>query len=610
MPSFRAIREAILAAPTRPAGFPLEALRDPAGRRALRAAPHLQPLLAGLRGEAGRARATPLTPLSFDLFRRFEASGDRAAFEQVYFDRRRRLLGLALTAALDETDSPLPALADLIWELCGEYSWALPAHLPVGVAAARAQRLPPEQVVDLFAAHTAHALAETLALLGDRLDPWLHHRVRSEVERRIFLPLFHDPHRFTWEWEPINWAAVCGGCVGMAALVLEDDRERLAGMIDRVVRALECFLEGFGDDGGCAEGIGYWVYGFGFYTYFADMLGRFTGGRIDLMRGEKQRRIAAFPQAVALGGGAAVNYSDADPRIRIHPGLGAYLAARYGQPVPALTAPTLDHDHVSRWGHVTRDLLWTGPAALHAPASDGSVFLPDLAWAVERRVVDGAVLAFSAKGGHNGEPHNHNDLGHFILHLGGESLLADLGAGRYTRQYFGAGRYEALHTGSHGHSVPLVNGRAQSAGRDHAAAVLAYEPQPGGLRFALDLTRAYADPALRSFVRVFVWSFERAARAATLRLTDSFGFAGPPVSLEERFISLRAPALERGTASWSGAGGAITLRFDHMRFEPSVEPVATEDHHGQPLTVYLLRLRALDAPAQIEATFEFAVSLL
>ncbi|HEU4326138.1 MAG TPA: heparinase II/III family protein [Roseiflexaceae bacterium] len=609
MPSFRAIREAILAAPPRPAGFPLEALRDPAGRQALRAAAHLQQLLSDLRAEAERARTTPLAPLSFDLFRRFEASGDRAGFEQVYFDRRRRLLGLALTAALDETDRPLPALADLIWELCGEYSWALPAHLPVGVAAARAHRLPPEQVVDLFAAHTAHALAEVLALLGERLDPWLHQRVRSEVERRIFQPLFHDPRHFTWEWEPINWAAVCGGCAGMAALVLEDDRERLAGMIDRVIRALECFLEGFGDDGGCAEGIGYWVYGFGFYTYFAEMLGRFTEGRLDLMRGEKQRRIAAFPQAVCLGGEAAVNFSDADGRIRIHPGLGAHLAARYGQPVPGLGEPTLDHDHVFRWGHVTRDLLWTDPAALHAPIGDGSAYLPDLGWVVERRVIDGAVLAFSAKGGHNGEPHNHNDLGHFILQSGGESLLADLGAGRYTRQYFGAQRYEALHTGSHGHSVPLVNGQPQSAGRDYAASVLAYEPQRDGLRFALDLTRAYADPALRSLVRVFDWSVERAARRATLRLTDTFGFTEPPSSLEERFVSLHAPSLENGTATWSGARGAITMRFDRRRFEPGVEAVATEGHRGEPLTVYLLRLRALEAPAKIEAAFEFAVSL-
>lgn len=610
LPSFRAIRAAILAAPPRPAGFPLEALRDPAQRRAIRAAPHLQRLLTDLRDEAGRAQATSIVPLSFDLFRRFEASGDRAAFERAYFDRRRRLLGLALTAAIDESDAPLPALADLIWELCNEYSWALPAHLPVGVAAVQANRLPPEQVVDLFAAHTAHALAETLALLGERLDPWLHYRVRAEVERRIFQPLFHDPHHFKWEWEPINWAAVCGGCAGMAALLLEDDRERLAGMIERVARALECFLEGFGADGGCAEGIGYWVYGFGFYTYFAEALSRFTAGRLDLLAGEKVRRIAAFPQAVSLGGDAAVAYSDAAARAGIHPGLGSYLAARFGQPLPGLEPPTLELDHISRWGHITRDLLWTDAGALGAPAGDGSFYLPDLAWVVERRVIGGATIAFSAKGGHNDEPHNHNDLGHFILHLGGESLLADLGAGRYTRQYFGAERYEALHTGSQGHSLPLINGRGQAAGPAHAATVLAYAPQPDGVGFTLDLTRAYAEPALRSFVRAFDWSVEPATRSARLSLRDTFGFAEPPAALEERFVSLRCPTLEAGTATWAGAGGTVRLRFEAGRFAAAVEPIQTETHHGEPLTVYVLRLRALEAGTSFAADFEFACLLV
>lgn len=609
IPSFRAIREAILAAPARPSGFPLDALRDPARLRALRAAPHLHQLLAGLRDEAGRAGAAPLTPLSFDLFRRFEASGDRAAFERAYFDRRRRLLGLALTATLDETDAPLPALADLVWELCNEYTWALPAHLPVGAAAARAGRLPPEQIVDLFAAHTAHALAEVLALLGERLDPWLHYRVRAEVERRVFGPLFHDPRHFKWEWEPINWAAVCGGCAGMAALVLEDDRERLAGMIDRVARALECFVEGFGDDGGCAEGIGYWVYGFGFYTYFADALSRFTGGALDLLRGEKIRRIVAFPHVVSLGDGGAVNYSDADPHAPIHPGLGSRLAARFGAPPPGLAEPALDMDHIARWGHVTRDLLWTDPAALGAPAGDGSLYLPDLAWVVDRRLVDGAMLAFSAKGGHNDEPHNHNDLGHFILHVGGESLLADLGAGRYTRQYFAAPRYEALHTGSRGHSLPLINGHAQSAGRAHAATVLAYEPRPDGVSFALDLTRAYADPGLEALTRAFAWTVEPASRSARLRLTDTFHFTAPPGPLEERFVSLRAPALEGATAAWRGERGAVTLGFDPVLFAPTVEPIQTETHHGEPLTVYVLRLRAMGAPTRLEARFDLSCRL-
>lgn len=599
-----------MAAPPRPAGFPLAALRDEDSLEAVRQAAHFQQFLSELNTEAKQARSTPIPPLPFRLFHLFETTGDRGEYERPYFDRRRRLLALALETAVTQTDIYLPALHDLIWELCNEYTWALPAHLPVGAQAVQTYRLPPEQIIDLFAAHTAHALAETLALLGTRLDPWLHYRVRTEIERRIFRPLFHDPHHFKWEYEPINWAAVCGGCAGMVALILEDDRERLAGMIDRVIRALECFLAGFGADGACREGIDYWAYGFGYYTYFAEMLHTFTNGRLDLFQSEKVQRIAAFPQTIHLGGSAFVNYSDAAEHMAIHAGLGSYLSARLQQPVPALSCPSFHTDRIYRWGNVVRDLLWTNAAFLHTAVSDGTFYLPDAAWVVDRHIIDRKTIAFSAKGGHNEEPHNHNDLGHFILHLGGESLLADLGAGVYTRQYFSEARYEALHTGSQGHSVPVINGARQENGHAYSATVITYESQPDGVTFALDLTDAYPETAaLDSFTRSFAWSVNAASRSANLRLVDVFRFRGKTAVFEEYFISLVQPVVTAGTAVWRGQHGEISLHFNQQQFAPFVDSIATQTHLGDPIIVFRLRLCTLQTGVSQKAIFTFACRL-
>src|SRR5690606_12365622 len=259
---------------------------------------------------------------------------------------------------------------------------------------------PPEQVVDLFAAHTAHMLAKIVSLLGDRLPHWQHYRVRTEVERRVFQPAFHETYRFWWETAAMNWASVCGGCTGMAALILLDDRERLAGIIDRVIRTMECFLDGFGADGGCPERIGYWLYGFGFFTYFAEMLSAFTAGQIDLLQSERVRPIAAFPHVVSLGGGCYVNFSDVPEQVVIHPGLGSRLTARLSSPIPNLNQPQFQADPVFRWGHITRDLLWTDAATLGKPVTDGSFYLHDLAWVVDRRIWNGRSAAFAAKGGH------------------------------------------------------------------------------------------------------------------------------------------------------------------------------------------------------------------
>ncbi|KAB8143067.1 hypothetical protein F8S13_12590 [Chloroflexia bacterium SDU3-3] len=608
LPSFHTIYRAIKAAPPRPAGFPLDVLLDAGRLRQLRAAPHLQPFLAKMREEAARASATPPPALTFSQFRMFEATGERYTYEEPYFDRRRRLLALALTVAVDGDDGPLPALEDLIWAICDEHSWALPAHLPLGHEAARATR-PPRQVIDIFSSHTGHALAELLALLGERLSPWLRHRIRSEVEERILQPFASDVRPFHWEHTHSNWAGACAGSVGMTALAIEDDRERLAGIIGRVVQTLESFIEGFSEDGGFIEGVEGWGYGFAFYVYFADALARFTGGRLDLLQGEKIQQIADFPLAVALGNGTYINYADTPERARYHPGLGCYLARRFGQPLSGLPAPSFRYDHSYRWGHISRDLLWSEDAALGGQIGDGSYYLPDLSWVVERRMLQGRALAFSAKGGHNGEPHNHNDLGHFILHVGGESLLADLGPGIYTRQYFGGQRYEDIHASSYGHSVPLINGQPQQVGRRYDARVLHYERQPAGVRFVLDLTHAYASDELDSLIRSFDWQIDHEAQAATMVLRDSFRLSAPPTSLEECLISLRKPTLAEGTATWEGILGNVTLRFDPALLEPTVDPIPSFGLLGTPTTAYRLRLRALTDRADQVLDLRFRCAL-
>lgn len=607
MYSFHVIRNAVLAATPRPAELPFGEALPPERLRQLRGAPHLQVFLGELRDAAERAAATPIPALPFSLFRTFETDGTRPPFQRPYFDRRGRLLALALTSWLDETDDYLPALHDLLWAICDEYAWSVPAHLPVGVVAAREHRVPPDQVVDLFAAETAHALSETVTLLGDRLDPWLAYRVRNEIERRVFRPLFHDPVRFGWESATHNWAAVCAGAVGMAALLLEEDRERLAGMLDRVVRALEGFLDGYGEDGGCAEGMGYWSYGFGYYVFFAELLRTWTGDRLDLLRGEKIARIAAFPMGVSLGDGNVVGFSDGAARGRVGTGLGSRLAARLGQPMPEMNAvPPFGGDQNYRWPQAARNLVWTDPRYLHAPTPEGTVSFPDLAWVVDRHRVGGRMVAFAAKGGHNAEPHNHNDLGHFILHVGGENLLADLGAALYTRAYFGPDRYQSLHAGSEGHSVPVIDGEPQRAGREHAAVVVRSELDARPLVFELDLTRAYDAPDLLGFSRAFRWERPSAGRGGALELVDAFRFRAKPRSLDEVFISLHEPSLGEGTATWRGSHGAVTLRYDAAQFRASVEALPSQDHHERPSTVHRLRLRHADPGEEVACRFAFA----
>ncbi|MEU8001227.1 heparinase II/III family protein [Catellatospora sp. NPDC049111] len=522
-----------------------------------------------LRDIRAAAADDTMPELGYRAYRDYFDTGNRLRYERQYFRRRARLAARAAQALLD-LDTDLGPLSDTLWSVCDEYTWALPAHVRHSADQGRG----PEQCLDLFAAETAHTLAETVAALHGRLDRRVADRVRAEVERRVFVP-YTDPRPLNWEGYRNNWEAVCAGAAGMAALALlrdcPADTDRLAAMLDRSRAAMDRYLAGFGGDGGCAEGVDYWVYGFGYFVYFAEALREHTGE--DLLAPANVAEIAAFPHRVALGAGAYAPFSDASERPWLPAGLLTRLAERFGTP-PARVVPSLHDDHCYRWGHLSRTLAWFRPG-LPASAVEATSFLPDLAWVVSR-----GRFAFAAKGGHNDEPHNHNDLGHFVLHTGGRSVLDDLGAGEYTAGYFGPGRYDHLHPSARGHSVPVIDGQVQLPGADRAAKVLRYRDDGQTVCLDLDLTAAYQVPGLRSLVRRLRWWPD-----GRLELMDEID-ADRELPVEEVFVSRVEPTLSAGAADWGGL-----VRLGHGCAQASVEEVTAADHHARPDRVYLLSCR-------------------
>lgn len=601
MYTFHDIRTAVLAGTRDTPDFPYGVPFDPDAFDPERRSAFADTL--SLTWDAARhARHTPIPALPFSAFSEFATTGARVAYDRPYFERRRRLLPLTLAAL--RGDDALDALHDLLWAICDEYTWAIPAHLRVPMDAAFGDLRPPDVTVDLFAAETAGAVAEILRLLGNRLDPWVARRARDEVERRV-LSMFDGAARYGWEAAPHNWAAVCCGSAGTAALLLVDDLDRLAGITDRVVRALDCFLSGFGTDGGCREGIGYWSYGFGHFVFYAEALRAFTRGALDLLADPRARRVAAFPAAVNLGSGRWVGFSDIAHDTHVPLGLVSRLVERTGAPAPEGVALSLDAGQQLRFASAVRNVLWSDPALLARRVPLGGTWLPDLAWLTHRAEIGGHVAAFAAKGGHNDEPHNHNDLGSFTLSVGGHDVLVDLGAGEYTRAYFQAQRYDHLHPSSRGHSVPVIDGAAQRAGRDAEAKVL--DVQVGAQRAALtlDLTGAYDVPGLLGLTRELVWQVTSAN--ATLELTDAFTFDADGHAAEEVLVSLTEPHLEDGHVTWRVPTGQVTLHLDEPDVAARVDALDASGHGALPVRVYRLHLHRTSAAAS-SARLRFTVT--
>lgn len=565
-----------------------------------------QTLIAEIRAEAERYLLTPDPELTYALFRIYGDTGERLAYEKVYFERRKRLNAFVIMAILEpDLQRYESAALNIIWSICNEYTWCLPAHFNEG-----ADR--PD--IDLFAAETGFALSEAMLLLGDRLPALLRIRMEEEIETRLFRP-FLEQGPYGWETADHNWSAVCAGSVGAAALHLIEDAGRLSELLERVLRSLDCYLSGFGEDGACAEGYLYWQYGFGYYVYFAQLLKTATDGRIDLFASSKVKEIALFQQKCFTGGSTVVNFSDSTNESGIFMGLSCCLHNEYNVvivPDGSLRAKYAA-DHCGRWAPALRNLVWVKDDWMQASGDKAvwpseSYYLSDVQWLISRHVSDnGGSYSFAAKGGHNEEPHNHNDVGHFIVHADGQAYLADLGSGKYTAQYFGPERYSIWCNGSQGHSVPIINGLHQQNGSAFRATVLEASTGEGCDHMALSISGAYGHSNLERLERRFHWEKERLPR---LMLTDLFSFTesseAANLHVAERFITFLAPELVQDGRIVLSGKRQLSIAYDRQIWQPVVTVRSDIDHFGSERFWYTLDFEAsVPAGMPLSASFIF-----
>ena len=371
-----------------------------------------------------------------ELFSLYEKNGNRLLYENVYFERRRFLAVFGLLSIWYRRKEDIRKLEEVLEGICSEETWALPAHVDRAEEDWR-------RTVDLFAAETAQALAQISSMLEGCLREDLAQRVRDAVVHRVLDSYMKHPKGY-WRWERWynNWVAVCAGSVGSAALyVLGGEPSRLQEIVDRICSVLPNYIEGMCDDGVCPEGVSYFTYGMEYYVGFARQLCEYSGGKTDLLDSEKVRRVARFQQRCFLPGGNTVSFSDGETAGRFRLGLTCYLSGTVeGVRIPdTARAMAFEDDSCYRFMACWQDDCWVreylekaGGQEEPQAQDEWFTFYPDAQWAIWNRKGVGIAL----KGGHNGESHNHNDAGSFMVTAEGEVFLTDLGAGEYTRQYF------------------------------------------------------------------------------------------------------------------------------------------------------------------------------
>lgn len=482
-------------------------------------------------------------------------SGSRKEFERKYFMYRRRLAASFMLYYIYEADEYRDILVETIWCICNEFSWCLPNH-----SENETEISEKFDFIDLFAAETGEAMAEILHFMGDKLPERLTSRMRFELNRRIFAPF--ERKTFWWETVDFNWSAVCAGCVGMAYLY--ENKEAFEKVKPRILGAMDCFLSGFSEEGVCFEGLDYWNYGFGYFVYFAELLLSMTGE--DLLHREMAEKAAHFQQKMFISG-TIVSFSDCPREANYLPGLTAFLAKTYKNiHIPQGINPSY-MDFCGRFASAVRNVLWQDESTSISEET-GTEFLKTAGWFLAHK----QNFSFAAKAGNNDEPHNHNDVGSFILAANGDQVLCDYGSGEYTQAYFTPEtRYLDLCNSSLGHSVPIIDETAQSAGAEFAAAEVA----AGEDFFTADIGGAYKHKSLQSLKRRFE------VRENGVALCDTYAFSdNDKHEICERFVSLKKPILTKDGVQIGG----FVLKCDS---EPTFSEGIVKNHSTmQPETLY------------------------
>ena len=515
-------------------------IRDPKFWEQVRTDPDYEPIVQQIKKYYDYAYMKEIPELTYYSRARYHIDGDRNEFQIPYFKRRQFLASAALLGMIyPEEQHYLDEVHEVIWAICDEYSWVLPAHTDGMLDHDLTQ-------VDLFNAETGFTLAELCYVLEDRLDKLVLDRARAEVRRRVFDNYLAD--EFNWETKTNNWPAVCAGNIGGAMMYLDPDlfRQQLPRLLD----SMKNFMSGFPEDGTCMEGFHYWHYGFGNFVWFADLLLQFTHGEIDLFKWDKVETVSGYAQRCVLRGGTTVSYSDGERKGKSDRAMMHYLSRLFPDQVQLIPDEYTEFFKGNvTWMQTLRNLVYVDYTAKPVAFQLKDYDLPGAGQVVINR----EKYSLAVKAGHNAEAHNHNDVGNFILATDKGQIFCDLGAGLYTKQYF-RDRYSVFCNASRGHNVPLVNGGEQMPGGEYGGSIC-HEDN----RILVEFSGAYGQPDFQKLTRTFEYEEDR------IVLTDAF----PPDyrSLTERFVTTFKPVIFDDHVKVNG----VNLYFEPEKVQVSVK---------------------------------------
>lgn len=522
---------------------------------------------------------TPYPMLNATQYMEYARIGNRSNFEGLYFRRRGMVTTFVLAELAEKKGRFTDRIIDGVWHIMEESTWILPAHnntnknnpgTPLIDAFFTAEEDDDVKHIDLFSATTGSMMAWLWYVTADILDPQtpvIRRRMLSQLQQRILHPFYTYEH--DW-WMGVrgnrlnNWTPwIISNVLNVVAFCEADDAKREAA-VEKSLVILDRFTRDYPSDGGCDEGPGYWGAAGASYFDCLELLYDLSGGRIDVFDDVLVNKMCEYIMNFSINSGTYINFADAASHIRPNYRMIHRMGRRLNNPrlcafaASIIASPDMVGVNTSHSYRFYKDLQEPAPAEVPFVPHE-KIWYDGLQVAITNDPKSGLFLAL--KGGCNGESHNHNDVGQFILFDKGEPVILDAGVEQYCRDTFSSRRYTLWAMRSSYHNIPEISGVEQQPGGKFHADVVAYEEATGAL--TLELKNAY--PAEAN-----IDSYRRTAMLAdgTVTVTDTIALTAPG-SVNFHYITIDKPEFEGNTIRFPSGQVA---QFDES-LVPSVDEI-------------------------------------
>ena len=447
----------------------------------------------------------------------FIRSGDRR--QQAYAACSNALVSLVMGELAEGKGRFIDQIINGVWYYSEQTWWGWSAHLYFQKAS---RGLPDinEPTVDLGVGEVTSNLSWTYYLFKEEFDkvhPLISQRLRQEIFRKALNPYFERDDFGYMGFKggrPNNWNPWVNYNMLTSYLLMETDPEKKVAEVQKILKSLDKFQNGYSDDGGCDEGPSYWGAAGALLYENLEIMKKITNGKFDVFDNPLIQNIGKYFYKVNIHAPYFINFADADATTGGNPS----IVYRYGK---AINDPVMqkfgaylaklnnwgEHAPGGKIGDQIKNLVLLDEIK-NAEAEEALVsdfWFPDTEIAGGRdKQGSFSGFFFGAKGGFNAESHNHNDVGNFVMYYNGKPCIIDIGREEYTSKTFSSQRYEIWTMQSGWHNLPVINGVEQKNGANFKAKNSTFSANPKSVVFSTDISGAYQpDAKVKSWIRSY-----------------------------------------------------------------------------------------------------------